>query len=232
MALTDTKVRGLHGRAQKGEKVSKASDGGGLNFQEGKYWRISYRFAGKQKSLAIGVYPDVSLKMARQAGDKARELLAQGLDPGEKRKADKAGAERREQEQARTFQAVAQEYYERKRMDKRDLYRKQTLARFENQIFPCIGHISMTGRRDVAGGQPCGTCGRMRKRACSFPSSARAFRRTTCSAEERRPAALFRAPEKGPTTGGERAKLPENTAPEPCFFRSGHTFFRKTPASE
>ncbi len=147
MALTDAKVRGLHGRMQKGEKVGKESDGGGLNFQDGKYWRLSYRFAGKQKSLALGVYPDVSLKMARQARDRARELLSQGIDPGEKKKAEKAEAERIEQEQARTFRVVAMEYYERKLTDKRELYKKQTLARFENQIFPCIGNIPMSRLR-------------------------------------------------------------------------------------
>ena len=147
MALTDAKVRGLHGRMQKGEKVGKESDGGGLNFQDGKYWRLSYRFVGKQKSLALGVYPDVSLKMARQARDRARELLSQGIDPGEKKKAEKAEAERIEQEQARTFRVVAMEYYERKLTDKRELYKKQTLARFENQIFPCIGNIPMSRLR-------------------------------------------------------------------------------------
>lgn len=58
------------------------------------------------KRFALGECPDGFLKAPAGAGDKARELLAQGLDPGEKRKADKAEAERREQEQARTFQAV------------------------------------------------------------------------------------------------------------------------------
>ncbi len=51
MPLTDTKVRALHGRMLKGENVGKASDGGGLNFQGGKYWRFT----------ALGVYPNVSL---------------------------------------------------------------------------------------------------------------------------------------------------------------------------
>ena len=51
MPLTDTRVRALYAKAQKDEKVGKESDGGGLNFQEGRYWRLSYRFNGTQKIL-------------------------------------------------------------------------------------------------------------------------------------------------------------------------------------
>ena len=71
MPLTDAKIRALHGKALKGEIVGKAADGGGLNFQNGKYWRMSYRFDGKQKTLALGVYPDISLKAAREARAKS-----------------------------------------------------------------------------------------------------------------------------------------------------------------
>ena len=72
MPLTDTKNKAIYAKAQRGEAVGKESDGGGLNFQNGKYWRLSYRFGGKQKTLALGVYPDVSLKAARMAREKAR----------------------------------------------------------------------------------------------------------------------------------------------------------------
>ena len=147
MALTDTTLRELHRRAKKGEKVPMKSDGGGLNFQDGKYWRFTYYFAGKKKRLAFGVYPDVSLKAARQAREKARELLAQGIDPAEKKKAERAEAERIEHEQARTFRVVALEYYERKLTDRRDLYKRQTLARFENQIFPFLGDVPISKLR-------------------------------------------------------------------------------------
>ena len=74
MALTDTALRELHRRAKRGEKVPMKSDGGGLNFQGGKYWRFTFYFAGKQKTLARGVYPDVSLNAARLARDKARAI--------------------------------------------------------------------------------------------------------------------------------------------------------------
>ena len=147
MPLTDTRVRALYAKAQKGETVGKEADGGGLNFQGGKYWRLSYRFAGKQKTLALGVYPAVSLKAARQARDAARELLAQGIDPGEKKKADKEEELRLKREQEHTFRTVAMEYYQRKLTDKREHYKKQTLSRLENQIFPFMGDIPVSQLR-------------------------------------------------------------------------------------
>ena len=67
--LNDTAIRAMHGKAKKGEKVSQKSDGGGLNFVDGKYWRLSYRFGGKQKTLALGVYPIVFLFWERRGRD-------------------------------------------------------------------------------------------------------------------------------------------------------------------
>lgn len=89
MALTNTFVKqAKHSGRPVGDKHS---DGGGLYLHvtaTGKYWRMAYRFAGKQKTLAIGVYPAVSLADARKARDKAREQLATGKDPSDaKRKA-------------------------------------------------------------------------------------------------------------------------------------------------
>ena len=138
MPLTDTRVRALYAKSQKGEKVGKESDGGGLNFQDGRYWRLSYRFNSKQKTLALGVYPAVSLKAARLARDKAKELLAQGIDPGEKRKQDKEEAQRLEQESVCTFAAVAREWFEKKTTAFSADYRKQVLSRLENHLFPYI----------------------------------------------------------------------------------------------
>ena len=143
MPLTDTKIRALYGRMLKGKKVGKESDGGGLNFQDGKYWRLSYRFAGKQKTLALGVYPDVSLKTARQRREWARELLARGIDPAEQKKTDKAEAERVERENALTFEAVAREWFEKKTLELTADYRKQILSRLENHLFPYIGAVLM-----------------------------------------------------------------------------------------
>lgn len=84
MALTDTAVKNF----KPSDKATgeKHSDGQGLYLHvkpAGKYWRMSYRFAGKQKLLSLGVYPAVSLAKARQRRDKARELLAEGIDPAQ-----------------------------------------------------------------------------------------------------------------------------------------------------
>ena len=77
MPLTDAKVR----NAKAGRRPRKLSDGGGLFLlvQPGgsKLWRVAYRFAGKQKTLALGVYPAVSLADARSGRDQAKRLLAQ-----------------------------------------------------------------------------------------------------------------------------------------------------------
>ena len=103
MALKDVGVR----NAKPGPKPRKLSDGGGLHVlvqpTGGKLWRLAYRFAGKQKTLALGVYPAVSLEEARQRRDAAKKLLARSIDPSVQRKADKhAGKEG-------TFRAVAEE---------------------------------------------------------------------------------------------------------------------------
>jgi integrase len=78
-----------------------------------KLWRLAYRCAGKQKTIAIGSYPLVTLAMAREAKDEAKRLLAQGVDPSEKRKADKRAAAA-----ARTFGEVADEWFDTKREPK------------------------------------------------------------------------------------------------------------------
>ncbi len=142
--LTDTLIKSLHAKAKKGEKVSQKADGGGLNFVDGKYWRLSYRFGGKQKKVCLGVYPAVSLLAARKAREEIKVLLAQGIDPSEKKKADKAEAERMALDEALTFRAVAMEYYRRKLANKQELYRKQILSRLENQIFPFMGDIPIS----------------------------------------------------------------------------------------
>ena len=89
MALTDTFVKNVkHTGAPAGDKHA---DGGGMYLlvnASGKYWRINYRFADKRKTLALGVYPDVSLAKARQRRDRARELLADDIDPSEAKKDD------------------------------------------------------------------------------------------------------------------------------------------------
>lgn len=93
MALSDLKVR----TARPAEKQQKLYDGGGLLLlitpAGGKRWIFKYRIDAKEKSLALGTYPDVSLAEARSRRDSAREKLAAGLDPSEAKKADKRAAQ-------------------------------------------------------------------------------------------------------------------------------------------
>src|SRR5215467_7363576 len=103
MPLRDTTVR----NARPSAKPRKLSDGGGLHVliqpTGSKLWRLAYRFAGKQKTLALGIYPAVSLEEARRHRDEAKKLLARSIDPSVQRRADKqAGKDS-------SFRSVAQE---------------------------------------------------------------------------------------------------------------------------
>lgn len=100
--LTETAIRA----AKPAEKPRKLSDGGGLHLlvtiQGTRLWRIHYRYGGKQQTLSLGRYPDVSLKLARERRDEVRKLLADGIDPSAKRKSERATP-------ADSFEAVAKE---------------------------------------------------------------------------------------------------------------------------
>ncbi len=104
MKLTDAQVRNL-------TAPGKHADGGGLYVElakaGGRYWRMKYRFGGKEKRLAFGVYPGVSLKDARELANKARKVLKSGGDPGELRKAEKIKAVH---ESINTLEAVARDW--------------------------------------------------------------------------------------------------------------------------
>ena len=105
--LTATGVRNAGAEA----KSYKLADGGGLylfvNTKGARYWRYDYRFAGARKTLALGVYPEVSLKDARERHAGAREMLANNLDPSAQKKLQKLHAD---VEANNTFEAVADEW--------------------------------------------------------------------------------------------------------------------------
>lgn len=107
MPLTDTRIRLLKPKSA----PAKYSDGGGLFLlvppQGSKLWRLAYRFAGKQKTLALGVYPTVSLADARTKRDAAKKLLASGVDPSHHAKAEKTAAAERH---GNTFSFIADEF--------------------------------------------------------------------------------------------------------------------------
>lgn len=133
MALTDIKVR----TAKPTDKQYKLTDGNGMHLlvhpNGSKYWRLQYRFGGKQKMLALGVYPDVSLADARARRDEARKLLANGIDPGDKKKNDKV-----EQEEARTFEQLAIEWHATNKKWSEE-HSRRVLKSLEDNLFPAIG---------------------------------------------------------------------------------------------
>src|SRR5258705_3282850 len=108
MSLTDTAIK----RTRPDTKTLKLFDGGGLYLEVapsgGKWWRLKYRFGGKEKRISLGVYPDVSLAKARGRRNESRDLLTDGVDPSAKRKAEKREAAGRE---INSFEFVAREWY-------------------------------------------------------------------------------------------------------------------------
>ncbi|MCU6376609.1 tyrosine-type recombinase/integrase [Morganella morganii] len=137
MALTDIKIK----TAKPLEKPYKLSDSGGLyllvNRNGSKYWRLKYRFAGKEKMLSIGVYPQVTLAEARNQRDEAKKLLAQNKDPSEEKQLAKL---EKYLSSESTFEAVAREWHKSK-ADRWSLrYRDEIIDTFEKDIFPYIGN--------------------------------------------------------------------------------------------
>jgi integrase len=114
----------------------------------GKYWRMDYRFVDKRKTLALGVYPDVGLAKARLRRDKAREQLADGIDPAVAKREEK-------QEQAdaaaNTFEAVARIWLTKTAAKRAEVTQSRITTLLEKDVFPFIGHmpISTIKPRDV-----------------------------------------------------------------------------------
>jgi len=134
MPLTDTAIP----RAKPQAKAVKLFDGGGLylevNPAGGKWWRWKYRFGGKEKRLSLGVYPDVSLKAAREKRDAARQQLAAGINPGQARRAEKlarAGAE--------SFEAIARQWHAKFSPGWVASHGDRILKRLEKDLFPWVG---------------------------------------------------------------------------------------------
>jgi len=136
MPLTDVKCRNAKGK----NKPHKLSDGGGLhllvNVDGARYWRLAYRWHGKQRTLALGVYPTVGLMEARAARDDAKRSLAANMDPStlkrERKRAAKVAV-------SNTFEAVAREWHENWKGARTPYYAGQILRRLEADVFPAIG---------------------------------------------------------------------------------------------
>ena len=140
MPLTDIAVR----NAKPSDKAQKLSDGGGLYLMVhpngSKYWRLKYRFLSKEKVLAIGIYPHISLADARIKRDNAKKLLANNLDPSEVKQAKKVEDKL---EAANTFEAVAREWLGKKAAKQVDKTRNRNLRILELNIFKHIGSTSI-----------------------------------------------------------------------------------------
>jgi len=126
--------------AKPSAKTQKLFDGGGLFLEVSpkgrKWWRLKYRFGGKEKKLALGVYPDVSLKEARDRRYQAKKLLEDGIDPGEQRRAIRKETEL---QCANTFELVAREWFVGQEATWAESHSSKVIGRLEKNIFPWLG---------------------------------------------------------------------------------------------
>lgn len=149
MALTDTFVKNV--KHTGASAVDKYADGRAMYLMVnavGKYWRMNYRFADKRKTLALGVYPDVGLAKARARREKARELLADGIDPATAKREEKQA---RADAAANTFEAVARAWLATTESKRAKVTQSRITTLLEKDIFPYIGSmpISNIKPRDV-----------------------------------------------------------------------------------
>lgn len=148
MPLTDTAIR----KAQPGPKPRKLADAKGLYLEispaGGKWWRLKYRIAGKEKRISLGTYPETGLRDAREKADSARELLAMGQDPSDQRKAEKARNVVEDAAAARaeaglppeeSFEHVAREWFDTRKDEWAPSYGEKILRRLEVDVFPWVG---------------------------------------------------------------------------------------------
>jgi hypothetical protein len=136
MPLSDTAIK----KAKPAHKPAKLSDAKGLyllvNPNGSKLWRWKYRVLGKEKVMALGAYPDVTLAQARDGMDAARKLLAAGDDPMAVRKAEKVASLSAAEH---SFQSVALAWWEHWRGPKSPRHADDVLRRLKADVFPAIG---------------------------------------------------------------------------------------------
>ena len=188
--LTDTTLR----KARPGEKPITLADEKGLFLliapTGGKLWRFRYRHAGKQKLLAVGVYPEVSLAQARERRDEARRLLAQGVDPSATKK--EAKHEKAAQSE-NSFEALARDWHRMKSAAWTKSTASKALVHLETYLFPDLGH------RPINAIQP--------RELLLYSRSARSMPPTRLSGFGRWPGKYFASPSD---TAGPNATPPAN----------------------
>ncbi len=140
MSLTDTAVR----NAKPMDKPFKIADSRGLYVlisKAGKYFRWDYRFAGKRKTLALGVYPDISLKEAREKHEDMRRLLVRDIDPMEFKKQKKLEVHA---EVKNAFETVAREWFIKNKSVWTEKHAETIISRLQNNIFPWLGKCDIS----------------------------------------------------------------------------------------
>ena len=138
MALTDTFIKNStkHSGKPAGDKYA---DGGGMYLlvkAAGKYWRMDYRFGVKRKTLSLGTYPEVSLAKARAKRERARQLLAEEVDPSVAKREERAA---KFAESENTFKAIALEWHATKANSWSETHSDTTMDRMVKNIFPWLG---------------------------------------------------------------------------------------------
>ncbi|EAB6566768.1 integrase [Salmonella enterica subsp. enterica serovar Sandiego] len=132
------------------DKPYKLSDGGGLyllvNPNGSRYWRMKYRYAGKEKRLSIGVYPDVTLAEARDKRTKAKRILAAGDDPSEVKQAER---EAKNLAVNNSFELLALEWHEHKKPNWSSGYADDIMEYLRKDIFPYIGKKAITDIKPI-----------------------------------------------------------------------------------
>lgn len=138
MALTDIKCK----NTKPTNKPQKLGDSGGLYLHVmpngSKYWRMKYRIHGKEKLLALGVYPETTLAEARDKRDAARKLVTQGIDPSAKKREEKHLATLNAEN---TFEPLAREWHSKNKAKWKEKHGQDILTRLEKDIFPEIGSL-------------------------------------------------------------------------------------------
>ena len=149
MPLADTFVRQVK---PSGKPAGDSyADGGGMYLlvkPSGKYWRMDYRFAGKRKTLALGVYPAVTLAQARKRRDDAKALLADGQDPNAAKREEKIA---KQTSSGNTFEKIAEQWLKATAAERKENTQQKVENWLRKDVLPLIGKqpIALLGPRDV-----------------------------------------------------------------------------------
>lgn len=138
MPLTETACK--NAKPKEDGSPAKYADEKGMYLlvnKTGKYWRMDYRFNGKRKTLALGVYPETTLKQCREKRDEARRLLSEGIDPSELRKVTKATGKLNAEN---SFEVIAREWFAKHLPTWTEGHSSRIIRRLERDIFPWLGN--------------------------------------------------------------------------------------------